>query len=367
MRILYVATVSSTIEAFLIPHIELLVNAGHQVDIACHRVNQDLVELKRQYACKLFHIPFNRSIRSKYNIEAYKRLKQVVNEGNYDIIHTHTPIASAITRLVNRSNPKTKLFYTVHGFHFYKGAPTFNWLVYYPIEKILSSYTDTLITINREDYYLASRDFNARRIVQMSGVGLNTEYFHNIQIDPQKKRLELGLGPSSTILLSVGELNDNKNHELVFKALAKMKTLDIDYLICGEGSQLSLLQEKAIELEIADRVHLLGRRNDVAEIMKLSDIFIHPSKREGLPVALMEAMASGLPVICSRIRGNTDLIRDGVGGYTFKTNNLNSLTDRLRRILVEEENYQGFALNNQSYVEKFSIDHVLEELVKIYS
>lgn len=366
MRILYVATISSTIKAFLIPHIELLVEAGHHVDIACHMIDGELDDLVKRYSCRLYDMPFQRSLRFRDNYRAFRALSKLVRSEQYDVIHTHTPIASAIARIINRNNDKTKLYYTVHGFHFHHGAPWWRWLLYYPIEQILSNYTDTLITINREDYYLASREFYAKRTIQMSGVGIETSRFRDIEINPEKMRVELGLRPTSTIILSVGELNDNKNQLLVLKALQHMQTLDIDYLVCGDGDHLPLLQEKAIEYGIADHVHLLGRRSDIPELMKLSDIFVHPSKREGLPVAVMEAMASGLPVICSKIRGNSDLIRDGVGGYTFKSNNVKSLTDRLRRILTEEENYEGFGLNNQAFIERYSIDHVLEELVQVY-
>ena len=115
--------------------------------------------LKLDFAEKVFDVPFSRSPKSKDNIKAYKQLKKIIDEGQYDVIHCNTPMGGIVTRLAARKARKngTKVFYTAHGFHFYKGAPKKNWIVFYPIEKFFANhYTDKLITITNEDYDLAN-------------------------------------------------------------------------------------------------------------------------------------------------------------------------------------------------------------------
>lgn len=366
MKILYVTTLSMTIDAFLIPHIELLQNLGHQVDIATNLSDKGLDSYQELWGSKFFDIPFSRSPIQKDNIRAYQKLKKIIKYEEYDIVHTHTPVASAITRLVCRHLPNTKVYYTAHGFHFFKDSPRLNWFTYYPIEKYLSNYTDTLITINHEDYQLASNRFLAKRNILLPGVGLKVNDFSQIEVDTVKKSEELGLKPDTFIILSIGELNANKNHSLVLQALSLIENKQIEYVVCGSGPLKSELIEQAKELGLEGKAHFLGTRNDVAEIFKVANLYIHPSKREGLPVALMEAMASGLPIVCSDIRGNNDLLQDGDGGYLFESDNLVDLVDQLKKILSEQEKYASFAQFNQTYVKRYSLENVLEELEKVY-
>lgn len=221
MKILYVTTISNTVNAFLIPHIKMLINEGHKVDVAFN-IEQELNPELKKLGCKIHQVPFQRSPLKIDNLRAYQLLKKIIIEEGYEIIHTHTPIASAIVRLVI-SNLKVKVFYTVHGFHFYKGAPFLNWLMYYPIEKLLAKYTDVLITINNEDYERAKKEFKASAIEYIPGVGINLGKFSNLSIDSKQKKKELGIAEDSFLVLSVGELNKNKNHQVVIRAIAELK------------------------------------------------------------------------------------------------------------------------------------------------
>jgi hypothetical protein len=162
MKFLFVTTISDTINAFLIPHIKLIVNMGHEVDIACHIV-QDLDPDLRKLISNIYNISFTRTPFSINNIKVYKKVKSLVKDGDYDIIHTHTPISSAIIRLACKNFKKTKIIYSTHGFHFFRGSPIINWFLYFPIEWLLSKYTDVLITINHEDYNRALKYFRAKK------------------------------------------------------------------------------------------------------------------------------------------------------------------------------------------------------------
>ena len=212
------------------------------------------------------------------NLRAVKQLRQMYKT-TVMIVHVHTPIAAAIARYVCKNIPKIKVMYTAHGFHFYKGAPLLNWLVYYPVERYFARHTDILITINKEDYVRA-RNFKAKNTVYVPGVGVDVHRFENVVIERQQERLELGLPLDSIVLLSVGELNSNKNHEVVIKALAQLRDKGVYYLVCGRGSKEAYLKELAERLGVGEQVRLLGFRKDIERLCALADVlcFLHFEK-----------------------------------------------------------------------------------------
>ncbi|EOV9526569.1 glycosyltransferase family 4 protein [Bacillus cytotoxicus] len=364
MKILYVTTISNTVNAFLIPHIKLLLEQGHQVDVAFNIIQEVDPELVRM-GCKVHNIEFQRSPLNKKNYSAYTKLKKLIQNEGYDLVHTHTPVASACTRLACRKMKNVKVIYTAHGFHFFKGAALINWLAYYPIERYLSQYTDVLITINKEDYNRAKGSFKAGKVVYIPGVGIDTQRFEAIVVDKISKRKELGIPENAIVILSVGELNKNKNHETVIRAVAKLNNPAIYYVICGQGPLENKLRRLSKEVGLENRVKLLGYRKDIIEICKVGEIFAFPSFREGLSVALMEAMACGLPVICSDIRGNRDLIENNKGGQLVKPNDVDEFAKNINKILLCNEN--RMAENNKEVIKAFDISNVVQRLQEIYS
>ncbi len=365
MKILYVTTISNTVNAFLIPHIKMLIDEGHQVDVAFN-IEQEIKPEIYEMGCKIHQLPLQRSPLKKDNFRAYKILKKIIISEGYDLVHTHTPIASAIVRLVCRSLNNVRVFYTAHGFHFFKGAPIVNWFIYYPVEKWLAKYTDTLITINKEDYSRAKRKFKAKRVEYVPGVGIDLKKFNTVKVDRDLKRSQLGLPKEAFVVLSVGELNKNKNHEVIIRAIAKIDNPDIHYIVCGEGQLKGYLRDLSEDLGIKNRVHLLGFRKDIAEICKVSDLFTFPSYREGLSVALMEAMANGLPVVCSNIRGDSDLIEDGKGGYLVEPGDVEGFAKYIKELIEDSEIRIELGGFNHKKIENYSIENVLKEMEEIY-
>ncbi len=369
MKILYVATTSLTINTFFKPHIQMLVNQGNTVEIACNSRELELDSLYGEIDCVCHQIDFSRSPLSLGNIKAYKQLKKILEKSEYDIVHCHTPNAAIITRLVcqkYRKKESLKVYYTAHGFHFYQNAPKFNWMIYYPIEKICSKLTDKLITINKEDYELAKSKFKVKEVCYIPGVGLDLSKFENICVDKKQKRKELGVPDDAFILFSVGELNRNKNHQIIIKALASLNNPKIHYIIAGVGENKNSLLELASSLGVADKVHFIGYRNDIAELNCCADVFCFPSIREGLPVALMEAMACGTPIVCSKIRGNSDLITEETGFLCDPFD----YTDFARAIsqFIENPNLrEEFSEKNLIAVEKYGIGRILDGMRGIYS
>ncbi len=365
-RALMYASVASMIDLFNMDNIRILQELGYQVDVACNfeegsitsveRVQKFKEELEKQ-GIRYFQIPIPRSITRITNIlKSYKLTKKLSKE-NYDLVHCHSPIGSVICRQAFK-NTQTKIVYTAHGFHFYKGAPLKNWLIFYPIEKYYSRWTDVLITINKEDYDRAKRQKMAKVIEYVPGIGIDLSKYNNESQSKSTLRAELLLPNESLILTSVGELNDNKNHQIVIKALAKINDPRVHYIICGKGDNRDKLLKLAEELNISDKIHLLGFRKDIPEILSQSDIFVFPSLREGLPVSLMEAMASGLPCIVSDIRGNKDLIEHGKGGFLCKKNIKEEYVEYINYLLTDFKLSCEMSAYNKAKVKKLSLIHI---------
>lgn len=373
-RALMYASVASMIDLFNMDNIRILQELGYQVDVACNfeegsitsveRVQKFKEELEKQ-GIRYFQIPIPRSITRITNIlKSYKLTKKLSKE-NYDLVHCHSPIGSVICRQAFK-NTQTKIVYTAHGFHFYKGAPLKNWLIFYPIEKYYSRWTDVLITINKEDYDRAKRQKMAKVIEYVPGIGIDLSKYNNESQSKSTLRAELLLPNESLILTSVGELNDNKNHQIVIKALAKINDPRVHYIICGKGDNRDKLLKLAEELNISDKIHLLGFRKDIPEILSQSDIFVFPSLREGLPVSLMEAMASGLPCIVSDIRGNKDLIDNGKGGYLIGPTDYIKYSNTLKNLVMSSNEQNKMRLYNLNKIKMFDKKIIGSRMMKIY-
>lgn len=359
MKILYVTTVSMTM-GFFPEHIKMLMGEGHFVEIATN-CEQPLPEIYKTLGCKSYDIRFSRSPFNKDNLTAYKQLKALVEKEHYDIVHCHTPNAAMVTRLACRKVRKqgTKVFYTAHGFHFFKGAPLKNWLMYYPVEKFCSRLTDVLITINHEDFELAKKKMHAKKVCYVPGVGIDLSKIQNVQCDRNEVRKSMGVSEDCFLLLSIGELNVNKNHQVVVKALAKLNNKNVHYAIAGLGDQKENLLNLAKELGVENQFHLLGYRTDALKLYKTADVFVFPSFREGLSVSMMEAMASGLPIICTKIRGNVDLVENEKGGFHFSPANDSQLSKLLSNIISNESVRLRMGFENKAVVDMFSKESVL--------
>ena len=364
MKVLYVTTVSMTM-GFFPEHIKMLLNEGHTVEIATN-CDQPVPEIYNALGCKVHDIPFSRTPFSKNNLKAYKMLKQLVETERYDIVHTHTPNASMIARFACRKVRKqgTRVFYTAHGFHFFKGAPLKNWLMYYPIEKNCACLTDVLITINKEDYALAQKKMHAKKVCYVPGVGIDLSKIQNIECDRNEVRKSMGVPEDCTLLLSIGELNVNKNHQIVVKALAKLNNKNVQYAVAGLGVQKDFLLNLAKELGVENQFHLLGYRTDALKLYRAADIFVFPSFREGLSVSMMEAMASGCPIVCSKIRGNVDLVQNE--NAQFSPFEDEELLARLRTIVDKQSLRDQLSKENCENVKAFSLENVLKKMKELY-
>jgi len=377
MRILYVTTIGITMNFFK-DLVKSLIDEGNTVDIACNEKLADVPECYYEWKCKVYHVDCSRSPIDKGTVKAMKQIKEIVAAGEYDIVHCHTPVAAMCTRLACKKLRKrgVKVLYTAHGFHFFKGAPLKNWMLYFPMEWLCAWWTDLLITINQEDYERAKRCLRAKDIKYVPGVGINTGKFVFKEGAGEAKRLELGVGEHDIMLLSVGELNSNKNHEVVIRAIKRIGNPQLKYFICGVGGLEQYLSDLIQELELQEQVHLLGYRKDICELYQATDLCVFPSKREGLPVALMEAIACKTPVVCSHIRGNVDLIKEKE--CTFKSTSVDELVECLSNKLYNGANSAGAPRGvlaekmkasvdiNRVNLKQYELDNVVNIMKNVY-
>ena len=364
-KVLFVATVVKThIMEFHIPYLRMFQQAGWETAVAARNDYETPSDCVIPCCDRYYDIPFARAPLKRSNLRAYRQLKRVIDQGEYDLIHCHTPVGALLTRLAaGKARRKgTKVIYTAHGFHFYKGAPKLNWLAFFPVEWLCGFLTDVLITINREDFCFAQKHMHAGKVCYVPGVGVDIDRFGGSR---ETAREKLGIGNEEFVLLSVGEMTENKNHRLALQALALLPEKPIRYVLVGRGERMEELQAQARELGITDRVIFTGYRNDVSELYPAADAFFFPSFREGLSVALMEAMASGLPAIVGKIRGNTDLIDDGVEGV-YMPLTPEGAAEAIRKLYDDPALRSRLGEAAREKVRRFSAPEVQRKMREIY-
>nr|WP_288826277.1 glycosyltransferase family 4 protein [uncultured Clostridium sp.] len=381
-KALLVTTVSGFVPQFEMSNVHILQNMGYEIHYAANYNTPSYGNDNRRLegtGIIQHQIDFVRSPFKIHNIKVYRQLKQLMMNEHFDLVHCHTPMGSVIARLAAHASKTRPVIYTAHGFHFYKGASYVNWFFYYPVEKLLSYFTDQLICINQEDYERAKKNFHAKHVSYIPGVGIDINK-EQMTIDINRKKQELGLPLDKFILLSSGELIKRKNHETIIRAIRNYKdnyiSVPFHYIICGQGVLADYLKDLADSLNVSDYISFLGYRNDMMEIYQITDLFIFPSYQEGLPMALLEAMAYGLPVICSDIRGSRDLMgkcaEDTIdvcnGGILIKhADDIICYSKAIYLLLQDEELLTEMSTKNRIRVQQFSQMKVKEVMISIYN
>lgn len=365
-KILFVASVTLHIKAFHIPYLKMFKEAGYEVHVATNG------EEEIPYCDKHINIEFARSPFKKSNIKAYKELRKIIDVEKYDIVQCNTPVASVISRIAAKEARKngTRVIYIAHGFHFFKGAPFKNWLIYYPIEKYFSKYTDDLLTINEEDYVFAKEKLKAKNTHRIHGIGVDEKKFMQRVSDKSREdiRNELSLKQDDFVMAFVGELNENKNQIMIIEAMKDLVKEDKKYklLLAGEGERREFYEKKIKEYDLDNNVFLLGYRKDIPELLKAVDLYISVSQREGLGLNLIEAQMSNLPVIATNNRGHKEIVEDGKNGFLINIGDIDNLKNKIKTLFTDDKLRNKFIRNSQKSVEKFYLSNVENEIKKIY-
>lgn len=356
-KVLFTATVDSHIRQFHLPYLKWFKEHGYEVHVATNG-NEEIP------FCDVKHkISFERSPIKINNLKAIHNLKKIIEKEKFDIIHCHTPMGSVVTRVaaINaRKKYRTKVIYTAHGFHFFKGAPLINWIVFYPIEFLLSNITDCIITINDEDYQLAKKNFHADKIELVYGVGINEEKF-NIEMSKEEEdelKEELKIKEEDFVIIYPAELSKRKNQGMLLKAIQLLKQQgirNIKVLLPGIDSMNGKYKKMAKKMKIEEQIIFLGYRKDIPKLMKLSNLAVSTSKQEGLPVNIMEAMFMNLPIIATNCRGNRDLIKNCLEIDDYKM-----LAKKIK------ESMKKYPYKVEYDIDKFKIEKILKKVEEIY-
>lgn len=364
-RMLYITTLSRTVNAFLVPHIIMLLEQGYVVDIACcleQKIDQDLINR----GVEVYHLPFTRNPLDLRNMKAFFLLKKIQKENNYESIHVHTPIAALYGRLLKLKFPQLRTIYTVHGFHFHQGGSLSSWVIYYPIEKLMAKLTDMMITINDEDYRRAKK-FKVKETYKVNGVGIFLENYHSSDYESGFARQMLELSTDDFVILMIAELNKNKNHHQLIEAVKELKRRgkSVKVLCAGEGILKERLKDEVESQNLQKEIQLLGYRTDIKELIAACDIGVLLSHREGLPRNIMEIMAGGKPVIGTNIRGIRDLVIEGETGYLVPVGNSMKTADHLEYLINHKPIIKKMGIKAQEYVQQYEINVVMKELKQI--
>ncbi|MBE5108849.1 glycosyltransferase family 4 protein [Bacillus thuringiensis] len=367
-KVLFCATVDYHFKAFHLPYLKWFADQGWEVHVAANG------NIHLPYVTQKYNIPLQRSPLSIQNLHAYKKLKSIIHQNKYNIIHCHTPMGGVIARLATRKARRegTKVIYTAHGFHFCKGSPFINWLLYYPIERSLATTTDCLITINQEDYNLAVRHrFQVGNIKLVHGVGVDIEqYIPATESEKRQLRLKNGYKSKDFLMFYAAEFNKNKNQSFLIRSLAQLKN-EIPHaklLLAGEGSLMEECKKIATQLGVSNMVHFLGYRNDIASLLQMCDLAVASSYREGLPVNIMEAMACGLPVIATDNRGHRELIINNKNGWIIDRDDIKTMSERIISISKNNKLKAQFGQYGYTIIKnKYSVNEVLKEKQEIYT
>lgn len=348
----------------------MLVEEGYIVDCAAnvdYELNIDIVQELHDIGVKFYKIPFNRNPLSLQNFKAFRMLKKIQEKNQYDVVHVHTPVASVYGRLLKLKFSNIKTIYTVHGFHFYKGAPIVNWMIYYPVEKLMAKFTDRAITINSEDYEIA-KQLGIREVHNFKGVGVDINKYNARLYDKKICREKFNLQEDDFVIAMIAEVNRNKNHEQMIKAveqLAKDNKL-VKVLCAGDGELISNIKEDIRNRKLDKVIQMLGFRTDINEIISCADIGILMSYREGLPRNIMELMAFGKPVIGTNIRGIKDLVYDGKNGFLVDVEDYERTANAIDILYEDRELLSKMSKNAYQYIQQYSIDSVIDQLKEVY-
>ena len=366
-KVLFVATVDSHIKQFHMPYLKWFKDNGYEVHVATN--SDEPIEFCDKKHC----ISMGRNPLKISNINAIKQLKTIIEQEKIQIIHCHTPVGAVVTRIAAKKARKhmgTKVIYTAHGFHFYKGAPIINWLLFYPIEKILAKFTDCIITINQEDYEIAKNKFHAKRIEYVNGVGVITDRlevnFSKEQI--KNKKQELNIPEENIVLTYVAELNDNKNQQFLIEIMQELikEITNITLLLVGDGNKKEYYQKMIQEKELEKNIKLLGYRKDIGEILALTDICTASSLREGLPINIIECMYMGIPIVATNNRGHRELVKNGENGYIIEIGNKEQYIEKIKNLIEEPSLRKSMGEKSHEMAKPYIIEKVMKEMENIY-
>jgi glycosyltransferase involved in cell wall biosynthesis len=368
-KLLIVTTVPITIRSFLLPFVKHFKSLGWQVDGMAQGLTTDPECVT---ACdRVWDIQWSRNVLDPRNLlSGVSRVKEVVAQENYDLVHVHTPIAAFVTRYALKNFPNTKVIYTAHGFHFYRGGSPIKNAIFLGLEKLAGAWTDYLITINQEDA-TAAKQYHflpSEHIYYTRGIGVDTNHYTSRQVTEAEVlqiRQELNLSDSDSLLLAIAEFTPRKRHRDLLNALAKLSQPQVHLALAGEGPLKAEMEQLATQLGIAQQVHFLGFRTDIPTLIQAAKAVLLVSQQEGLPRSIMEAMCLATPVIGSNIRGTKDLLADDCG-ILVDLGDIEAIAQAMAQVVNNPQTSAAMAQKAQAKMEHYDIKQIIEQYTEIY-
>ncbi len=346
---------------FNAPYMQYFHEQGWQVDNASPGIETG-------YFDNQYDVPIKRNPFSFSNFKALRMLKKICKDNQYDIIHCHTPVGGVLGRMVGHVCKKTKVIYTAHGFHFYKGSSLIDWLLWYPIEKHFSKKTDCIVTINHEDYELAKKKFKTD-VRYISGVGVNINRFKPCDKNTKDElRKEYGFSKDDFILVYCAQFIPRKNHKFFMSLVddLKEKIPNLKIIFVGNGKLEANFKKQVSKNNQENFISFMGYRKDVEKLYQISDLLISTSFQEGFGINIVEGMATGLPVICSDIRGHNEIVKKGENGYRISLSLPNEYINKILLLCTDKNLYNSICENNIRDAKKFDVEHSVSQMAEIY-
>ena len=367
--VLFVATVDSHIWYFHMPYLKMLRDMGCSVEVAAGV--SGFAESIKAEGYEVHSIPFSRNPLSIANIAAYRVLSRLMQSRHYVMVHANTPVAGFLGRIAARRQGVPHIIYTAHGFHFHSHGKWWSNRLYYTVEQMASHWTDTLITINKEDFGVASRDFGGGRtkVVYVPGVGTDCSQFAPATVCQRTHvRISLHLREEAFVIAWVAEFIKRKRPDDAVAAVHDLSHgTPAQLIMLGDGLLLDSIQKAVLERGMRDTIAFRGRVSNVANYLTASDVFLSTASQEGLPKGVMEAMAAGLPVVAYDIRGCNDLVVDGETGFLVPFGDVHGLTDKLAWLAHHpDEGHRMGEAGRMRIEETFSLEAVLPQMRTIY-
>jgi glycosyltransferase EpsD len=362
-KVLFVASTFKHLRAFHVPYIKMLQDNGVLVDSAANDI-----QFAEEVPSRNTKVPISRSPFSYKNISAILQLRKQIKAENYDLLHCHTAMGSVVARIAAASlRNRPKVIYTAHGFHFFKGGPIKNWLLYFPMEWLLSFITDVLITINREDSHIAEKYLKSKQNFLLDGVGLNTSKFDAVTSSNEEIRLNNGFETDQILVLYVAEYIPRKNHRFLLELVKRNAVPNCVFLLAGRGELLEEVSKEISDYHLENQIKILGFRTDIAEIIKMCDFGISLSKQEGLPMNILEYVYSGKTVLVSKIRGHIDIIEHDKNGLLFDLDDSASFCQQLELLIKDKQKVKDLSAQAKKSASKYSQQIALGRTSEIYN
>lgn len=361
-KLLMTASTYSHIRNFHLPYLREFQRLGWKTYVGCKGIPEDA-----PFIDEAIELPFEKRMQSPANFRAARILHGQIKRERYDLIITHTSLAAFFTRLaVKGMHNRPKIINVVHGYLFDDETPTIKRRLLLNAERVTASETDLLLTMNTYDYAAAQKHRLGRQVEQIPGMGVDFSKLDRATTeDGARLRKELGIPRDAFVLLYAAEFLKRKSQDVLIQAMQYLPQNAV-LVLCGTGALLEDCKVLADKLGVSERVLFPGQIADMGAWYRMADAAATPSRSEGLPFNVIEAMHMGLPVVASTVKGHTDLIKGGETGLLYPYGDARACASQVERLMGDVTLRERMRTRARERVAQYSLDAVLSQLMGRY-